>query len=87
VTFAKKSARYVPPMTEEEYAERLAAQGGVCAIKGCGARPSEKRRLDRDHDHKTGRLRGLLCHSCNRAMPAHITPERLRNLADYLEYS
>jgi hypothetical protein len=35
-------------------------QGGVCAIcKG------EMRRECIDHDHATGVVRGLLCHSCN----------------------
>lgn len=86
MTFAKRSARYVPPMNAEEYRIRLAAQDGVCAIHGCGAKP-KTRRLDIDHDHATGRVRGLLCHRCNRAMPAWITPERLRALADYLDYA
>jgi hypothetical protein len=39
-------------------------QNGRCAI--CGV---FERELDRilciDHDHKTGKLRGLLCHNCN----------------------
>jgi Recombination endonuclease VII len=86
MTARKSSRRYVPPLEPGEYERRLAAQGGVCAIHGCGAKPG-KRRLDRDHDHATGRLRGLLCHRCNRMMPAWITPERLRALADYLEYA
>lgn len=39
-------------------------QGGVCAI--CHRPPTDrKRRLHVDHDHKTGRIRGLLCLHCN----------------------
>jgi hypothetical protein len=49
----------------EEYARRLREQGGGCAI--CGAKP-KTRRLHVDHDHKTGEVRGLLCHRCNRAL-------------------
>ena len=38
-------------------------QGGVCAI--CGQKPSGKLPLTVDHDHLTGRIRGLLCRPCN----------------------
>ena len=52
-------------ITIEEYEAVVAAQGGVCSI--CG-RPPKKVRLSLDHDHKTGRMRGLLCVPCNRAL-------------------
>lgn len=63
------------------YDELLEAQGGVCAI--CG-RPPKTRRLHLDHDHKTMRVRGLLCHRCNRALPVWITVEWLEAAAEYL---
>lgn len=40
-------------------------QGGVCA--GCGQAPRGIS-LAVDHDHTTGRVRGLLCWLCNRAI-------------------
>lgn len=49
-------------MTPEEYDSMLDRQGGVCLI--CG-RPPKKRRLHVDHEHKTGKIRGLLCFQCN----------------------
>lgn len=52
-------------LTEEEYNSILKHQGGVCA--GCGE-PPHGRNLAVDHDHKTGRIRGLLCWLCNRAI-------------------
>jgi hypothetical protein len=67
------------PLTE--YEARLAAQGGVCAI--CG-RPPKTRRLDVDHEHKTGAVRGLLCHRCNRNLPTWVTREWLEAAAEYL---
>jgi Recombination endonuclease VII len=47
-----------------EYDALLAKQNGACAI--CRRRP--KGRLCVDHCHVTGRIRGLLCHSCNLAL-------------------
>jgi hypothetical protein len=49
-------------LTIAQYDELLEAQGGVCAI--CG-RPPKNRRLAVDHNHKTGKIRGLLCWVCN----------------------
>lgn len=51
--------------TLDTYAEMLEAQKGVCAI--CGKPPTD-RRLHLDHDHQTGKLRGLLCMLCNQGL-------------------
>ncbi|MBH1939238.1 endonuclease VII domain-containing protein [Streptomyces sp. AV19] len=61
-------------ITPEEYEQLLEQQGGVCAICQQPERtidPRSKRpyvRLPVDHCHDTGRVRGLLCHRCNRAI-------------------
>jgi len=52
-------------LTDEEYKTLLIRQGGGCAI--CG-RPPKKIRLSVDHDHRTGKTRGLLCMRCNRGL-------------------
>lgn len=57
--------------------------GERCAI--CGRKRSARRRLDRDHCHKTGKPRGLLCARCNRALPSWVTADWLRNAANYLD--
>lgn len=49
-------------MSQEGYVALLASQGGGCAV--CYRQPG-KRPLHVDHDHDTGRVRGLLCHQCN----------------------
>jgi hypothetical protein len=54
-------------ITVEDYDRMLTAQGGVCAI--CGGPPNgagkANGRLNVDHDHDTGAVRGLLCSECN----------------------
>ena len=45
-----------------DYDKMFAAQDGGCAICGGG---TTKRFLAVDHNHKNGRVRGLLCGSCN----------------------
>ena len=70
-------------VTDADYDRMLAAQGGGCAI--CG-NPPKTRALNTDHDHKTGKVRGLLCHRCNRVMWAgRDSPELFRAFALYLE--
>ena len=56
----------------EDYARMLNEQGGVCAI--CGQPETAKDRIGNpkdlgvDHDHATGKVRGLLCARCNTAL-------------------
>ena len=49
-------------ITPDDYKQMLKKQSGCCAI--CSF-PQNGRCLDVDHDHKTGKLRGLLCRRCN----------------------
>ena len=49
-------------ITVEQYEQLLTKQRGVCAV--CGKR-NKKIRLHVDHDHVTGKVRGLLCTGCN----------------------
>ena len=66
---------------DAEYERLLEAQGGHCAL--CPSTP-KTRRLHVDHDHKTGTVRGLLCHRCNRGLPTWVTPEWLYAAAAYV---
>jgi hypothetical protein len=69
-------------VTDDEYARLLAAQGGHCAL--CPNVP-KTRRLHVDHDHATGRVRGLLCYRCNRALPHYVRVDWLYRAARYVE--
>lgn len=64
--YSFKSLKNRTGVSELQYKELLDGQGGKCFI--CKRTPNETRngrRLTVDHDHKTGRIRGLLCVSCN----------------------
>jgi len=61
-----------------------AVELGACGV--CGRLPSESRpKLDRDHDHRTGKIRGLACVRCNRELLRHSTLEEARRVVAYLE--
>ncbi len=54
-------------ITLVEYEELLTEQKGGCKI--CGLTPVDNNKsLAVDHDHKTGKIRGLLCNNCNVAV-------------------
>ncbi len=66
------------------YEKMLSNQKGKCAI--CGK--EQERAFDVDHDHKTGRVRGLLCSNCNRMLGhAQDNPQKLIAASKYLELS
>jgi len=59
-------------LTSTEYAALLNKQHGVCAICKTSKWGLTNHRLlsspQVDHDHDTGKVRGLLCLKCNRAL-------------------
>lgn len=63
-------------ITLEEYENRFEEQRGCCSI--CGEHQSKlKRRLAVDHDHKTGKVRSLLCGKCNTGLGQFNDDEEL----------
>ena len=72
-------------MTPEAHEALLASQGGACGV--CRApEPGGRGRWHVDHDHKTGKVRGLLCARCNPMLGfSKDSPEILRQGAEYLE--
>jgi len=71
-------------LTSEEYEALLKKQGGVCKI----CQMPSKSRLRVDHDHKTGKVRGLLCTGCNIGLGQFKdNAAALKAAADYIEKS
>lgn len=72
--------RFAYGVSPEDVAEMRERQGGACAI--CGRTDL---RLNVDHDHATGEIRGLLCDPCNRGIgQLGDDPERLLRAVAYL---
>jgi hypothetical protein len=74
-------------LTPELFDDMLKSQGGKCALcEHEHVAGHARKSLVVDHCHRSGRLRGLLCHSCNRAIGLmRDDPARLRYAAEYLE--
>ena len=75
-------------ITLEDFERMSEEQNHCCAI--CNTHVDEARIHNNtfcvDHNHKTGEVRGLLCHYCNTALgKLQDNPALLRAAADYLE--
>lgn len=65
----------------EVYYKMLEEQGHRCAI--CGAK-SKRRAMNIDHNHKTGKVRGLLCDGCNLSLGHLERDEWIEKAKQYL---
>ena len=70
-------------LDENKYNEMLTKQNGKCAI--CGDPPTGiKKSLCVDHDHKTGKIRSLLCDNCNNGLGRFR--DSIKNLNKAIKY-
>jgi len=72
-------------LTYEQWEQMRANEGNACMI--CGITEDEiDKKLDVDHCHTSGKVRGILCNPCNN-MIGHAKDNiaALRAAADYLE--
>ena len=52
-------------LTLDTYSQLLRSQHGLCALCGVKLSTLPPRTVVIDHDHTTGRVRGIVCQSCN----------------------
>jgi hypothetical protein len=75
-------------ITTQQWDKLYDLQGGVCPI--CIAplrKPGNKdgkRASSVDHDHKSGRVRGLLCHRCNKYKVGNNNLATAQRMVEYL---
>lgn len=80
--------KYWPTLTlegaEKERQKLSDKQNGCCGLCKKDEK-SFKRRLNVDHNHKTGQVRGLLCYRCNKFIVGRHTYESASSLMNYLK--
>lgn len=73
-------------MTLDDYYDMLEDQLYKCAICNLDIDKHDREVFDVDHDHKTGKVRALLCHRCNKGLGCFDDDiQRLKWAVDYLE--
>lgn len=73
-------------ITLADYNQLLDNQGGVCAVCRKPQRSARNKHLAVDHCHITGKIRGLLCDACNRAIGLlGDDPQTLHSAIQYLQ--
>lgn len=71
-------------MTSDQFWDLMREQNWSCAVCSTEFRP-EGPRMNVDHNHDTGEVRGLLCGNCNRGLGLFKdSPDALRAAIDYL---
>lgn len=80
---AKLSKMFTKKQIDKMRQELIDKHGNHCAL--C-EKPREafKNSLSIDHNHKSGRIRGLLCFRCNRFLVGRQTIESARKILNYL---
>ena len=75
-------------VSREQWLATLHKQLGACAV--CGKHEHDtkdgKRGLHQDHDHVTGKVRGILCSNCNQLLGrVKDSTAHLHRLIEYIE--
>jgi hypothetical protein len=78
--------KYRHGISIEQYDQMLEAQDHKCAICQQYPRGNLKNPWHVDHDHSSGKVRGILCHSCNTGLGNfNDNPEILKRALGYLQ--
>jgi hypothetical protein len=81
-TYASRLKQY--GISGDEHKRMIKRANGSCEI--CALKPSNPLTLHIDHDHRTGKVRGVLCGRCNTGIGQFLDSEdRLMNAIRYLQ--
>jgi len=81
IVYQKAYKKYQYGLSLEQHKQLYLNQNGCCAICEISV-PYDK--MNTDHNHKTGKVRGLLCRSCNTRIAGMDDEEFLTKALEYL---
>ena len=67
-------------LSDEDYTTLIERSQGLCEV--CNTPMGDKRCID--HDHKTGKIRGVLCNNCNTALG--LVGDNVATLTKLIQY-
>ena len=77
------SKMYTKAQIDRMRRELVEKHGNFCAV--CGKpREAFQKSLAVDHDHKSGKIRGLLCYRCNKFLVGRFTTKTILPVVMYL---
>lgn len=83
-TYRKYHFKKLYGITLDDYDKMFMQQNGTCAICGSNDPAGRWGRFCVDHDHKTDKIRALLCNGCNQGLGYfNDNPELLEKAAHY----
>ena len=71
-------------LTVDDYNKMYKEQNGKCAICKTDCLSERFGKFDVDHDHETGKIRGLLCNKCNTGLG--LFKDNVEHLKSAIEY-
>lgn len=75
--------KYKYGITIDDYEATIEAQNGKCDCCGRELELANPKKVSVDHDHKTGKTRGIVCQRCNVMLALLDDEEALQNALSY----
>jgi hypothetical protein len=73
-------------ITQDDYEKMLQSQDGLCRICHKESNNKVQKHFHVDHNHETGKIRGLLCNKCNMGLGMfNDNKDLIKKAMDYLE--
>jgi hypothetical protein len=86
IEFRERQLKRKYGMTISDWEKLFDSQGRKCAVLGCRAEISGGHGWCVDHNHETGKVRGIICQRCNHAL-SYLESQLFDSWQEYLKRS